>query len=433
MSTVTCFSFPFDRGVGSPFQKISKKRKRADTELDSNSADNLQLQLPLDEREAFDNNPRSRRLAAASDFEENLPESSFPHNSFRSTTDTVRVLSQVELDAGLFRLKPPIYRVRDPTSIDNSTEQGDRSSIRRRHLQSLTSILHNSLLQGDYLRAGRAWGMLLRTEVDGHRFDPRIQGRWGIGAEILLRRDAQMANLGNDGLIDGSSPRSDRIGTIRTGPIVSIFCDEGFSKAKNYYESLILQYPLRKQSPKTVNSLSFYPAMFGLWIYSVQEQQKATLAAVPEVRSDQSNDDERKQHSRSEELHHSTQQKTEREEVARRTTLRQAEEISSRLDVLLLSPPYIDDAKMWDLRGMVALWASDLCIPSSPPHLRQNDDVSSVTEDGMSGDESDDRMEAALQRNAYDQSVIAKQAYAEMAKKAFEAVIRLKMKVREER
>lgn len=223
----------------------------------------------------------------------------------------------------------------------------DRTGLRKQHLAVLVAILHKCLLKGDYLRAGRAWGMLLRSENRGRPFDVRSHGRWGIGAEILLFRDGQLKQKQKQMKSERETGAEQHLDTNDTDELrnhrqASFFTQEGFYKAKDYYERLILQYPYRKHSPNATSALHFYPAMFGLWIYAVQENNKRILATSQESNdstvggdSDASTDTTAK-------------------------TMRDASEIAARLDELLVSPPYSDQTELWRLRGMVALWMADL-------------------------------------------------------------------------
>ncbi len=229
------------------------------------------------------------------------------------------------------------------------TRSSDSTGPRKQHLAVLVAVLHRCLLEGDYLRAGRAWGMLLRAESDGHSMDVRAHGRWGIGAEILLFRDAQLAprqqapvhdegGASDDQSADGQEKR------LENPP--SLFSHEGFSKARDYYERLILQYPYRKTIPNAISSLDFYPAMFGLWVYAVQHKHKTML------------NDSEANHSFS--ASDSTSANEEVRLEVEHATFQNASEIAIHMDELLVSPPYLDNLRLWRLRGMVALWMADL-------------------------------------------------------------------------
>lgn len=138
----------------------------------------------------------------------------------------------------------------------------------------MTATLHKCLLAGDYRRAGRAWGLLLRSEVNGHSLEIRNQGRWGIGAEILNHRDSSLLE---------HSPRGNEVAVHIDDGVAGIkhmFSREKFQRAQDYYERLILQYPYRKTFAESTNSLDFYPAMFSLWIFSEQHEYDNSLKAV---------------------------------------------------------------------------------------------------------------------------------------------------------
>ncbi|KAG9804556.1 hypothetical protein KCU77_g22706, partial [Aureobasidium melanogenum] len=100
-----------------------------------------------------------------------LPGHSFPHAP--AVKPTSRQPSSNNLQKELAALKPPLY-------VPPPGEQDTTSSLRRHHLGVLTTILHTSLLKHDFVRAGRAWGMILRTNILGRPLDVRTHGRWGI-------------------------------------------------------------------------------------------------------------------------------------------------------------------------------------------------------------------------------------------------------------
>ncbi|KAJ6108573.1 hypothetical protein N7523_009896 [Penicillium sp. IBT 18751x] len=277
-----------------------------------------------------------------------LPSGNFPHapGYEKDYTFTRRNLPG-QLLRSLPYLDVPLY---PPQS---AALQGN---VRLQHLSALTAVLHRSLLQGDYTRAGRAWGLLLRDGIRGMPLDIRAQGRWGIGAEILLRR-GQSEPLEN---ADERPPNAlgDHDSTLP-------FTKKGFAEAKEYYERLILNHPFSKPHPNSISALHFYPAMFGLWIYVTQEESKSTRKNVLE------RDLSVEEHSDAED----SESDMERREAAKRHTiiaavrakeLEQAQQIATRMDALLGSPPYADSPQLLELRGMVSLWIGDLIMSSLP-------------------------------------------------------------------
>ena len=290
---------------------------------------------------------------AGQPYGQNLPGHNFPHEAPRTTMGDSSDTSDEDLDAfGAFAA--PAH-VRSCASRDARTARS-HIGLRRQHLAVLTAALYRCMLEGDYVRAGRAWGMLLRVDLDGHSMDLRTDGIWGLGAEILMFRNSQLANSQTQPLSDQRKHSID--GRFLTGltagrRMALLFSSDGFLKAKDYYERLIIQYPFRKGASNTVSSLDFYPAMFGLWIYSVQEQGRATCKIMREANG------VKYQQKRDEKIHDSILKQS----------LEQLSEINARLDELLVSPPYSDHAKLWRLRGMVAVWEADLVSSFAFPEL----------------------------------------------------------------
>ncbi|KAI9795109.1 MAG: hypothetical protein M1816_000131 [Peltula sp. TS41687] len=300
------------------------------------------------------------RVAGYSGLEAPLP-SHFPH---RGGLDCkTRAMTRNDTANELSKLGPPLF-VPAPSLHPKS--------LALQHLSVLTAVMYRCLLEGEYTRAGRAWGMLLRTEMRGRAIDLRSEGRWGIGAEVLLREarrpseevghdredddDDDADSSDNSDVDDADKPKAAR-DRSRPG---SWFTREGFKRAKEYYERLILQYPYDKRWAHKVNSLHFYLAMFGLWIYMTQqEREERTTRITRSSAGDVAWDQEQTGSDSAEEI--------------RERELLEAESIASRMDELMLSPPYLDSPELWHLRGMVALWMADLHLPTVSA-LPQGDD-----------------------------------------------------------
>jgi len=226
----------------------------------------------------------------------------------------------------------------DRHSIDRSLEQAP--SLHQQHLAAMTSVLHTSLLKGDYIRAGRAWGMLLRSSSEGRPIDLRSNGRWGIGAEILLKRDGSKLD---------QAFRPENHSEDSTSKLA--ISKESFQAAKDYYEQLILQYPYQRHLPHTINAMTFYPAMFGLMVYEAVEMSKRAMSEIREMSPEPFSPD------RSEDSDSS--QKTKTVDV-KRAELESATTVAARMDETLLTPPYDKYIPLLQMRGMVSLWIADL-------------------------------------------------------------------------
>ncbi|KAF7716650.1 Uncharacterized protein PECH_008220 [Penicillium ucsense] len=302
-------------------------------------------------------------------FDQELPGGNFPHGPAREEqpSKNSKNLLNHHLHA-LSTLRDPVY---PPQS---AAHQG---TIRLQHLSVLTAILHKCLLQRDYVRAGRAWGLILREEFHGLPMDVRGEGRWGVGAEILLRRGQQQLSQLNSNIQDTASATTER-------PVPS-FTRKGFEEAKEYYERLILNHPYSKSAPHAVSALTFYPAMFGLWIYVSQEESQVarkSVAAEPGDSSDEQSEDE----ASSIDLDHRTSNtKATRVADIRKRELEEAQRIATRMDMLLGTPPYSDSAELLKLRGMVSLWVADLLVSSleTLPESSHHDDPEAMLTDHL--------------------------------------------------
>ncbi|KAL2872371.1 extracellular mutant protein 11-domain-containing protein [Aspergillus lucknowensis] len=287
-----------------------------------------------------------RRVAGLSPDEE-LPRGHFPHGAIKEGSRKVN--NRHSILKQLSSLSPPIY------APQSAAYQGN---IRLHHLAVLTSILHRCLLDGDFIRAGRAWGLIIREKFSGHSIDVRTEDRWGIGAEILLRKSCQSSR----DLPEGHGfPRQ-------------YFTRKGFEDAKLYYETLIVEHPYQKTMPNAISPLHFYPAMFGLWIYATQEESISARRQLegrdPKSFRDTSGDEDVGSDSDS-----SNYWRTKYHSLAasiRANELTEAQKIAARVDEIIASPPYSDSPELLELRSMVSLWIADLLVSSLP--ARENNE-----------------------------------------------------------
>ncbi|KAL4743829.1 hypothetical protein BDV11DRAFT_177522 [Aspergillus similis] len=290
-------------------------------------------------------------------FNEELPDTKyFPHAPVRERNRKVNKRSSISKE--LSALSPPIY------VPQSAAHQGN---LRLHHLAVLTSVLHRCLLEGDYIRAGRAWGLIIREHFSGNSIDVRTDDRWGIGAEILLRKDHQVS----DELTDGGKADSDRNGDVPR----LLFTRKGFEDAKQYYETLIIQHPYQKTAPNAISALHFYPAMFGLWIYVTQEESAYARRALEERDPASLREPWDGEEAGSENDGQDDWWKRYQNLAAgiRAKELAEAERIAARMDGILTSPPYSDSHELLELRGMVSQWIADLLV-SSLPSAKSDDD-----------------------------------------------------------
>lgn len=290
--------------------------------------------------------------------QDELEHEAVPHPPLRNgaAPTTKLPFSGASTQQELAGLHPPLFALGAPDKRDPVGGPGDRPALRKTHLDVLSTVMHRCLLQGDYDRAARAWGMLLRTQVRGESIDPRNNARWGIGAELLLRP---------------SHDHTD-ISTPLDGP------DAGkrFERARDYYERLIVQYPHRRIYPDRVDSRYFYPPLFSIWICSVVERSIHARMAL-EI--------ERERTGSASIASEGDTTVTSGDARARETAIHDdelaaARQICERLDQLVVSPPFDKNVPLLLLRANVGLWLSDLIlgVKTTPP---QDDDWDMEDED----------------------------------------------------
>ncbi|KAJ4310255.1 hypothetical protein N0V94_008546 [Neodidymelliopsis sp. IMI 364377] len=291
-----------------------------------------------------------------------LPPSPFPH---APATPSKPYLAPATVQKELAGPPSRLYTLTNTTSkTHHLSSHTETANLRKTHLNVLSTLLHRCLLQADYDRAGRAWGLILRTQVaGGNPVDLRNHGRWAIGAEILLRRTPPTTQTHQHANTDTDANTN-----------TDLFSEAGFELAREYYERLIVQFPTRRQAPHAVDQRSFYPAMFSLWIQEVCAKSTRTRKQLQEARSRRSSSLDP---SPVDEQDHDQQDRNQqdREDAIQVSELTSAMEIAERLDALVTSPPFDKHASLLQLRGNLSLWISDLIVANATDTLRDEWDV----------------------------------------------------------
>lgn len=235
--------------------------------------------------------------------------------------------------------------------LKSASHKRNAETVRRRHTAVLTTILHKCMLDGDYIRAGRAFSMLLRLEMGGVKIDVRKDGLWGIGAEILLRRETA--------IIEDATTK------------FTWFSQEGFRAARAYYDRLILQFPHRKTHPYLMSSIHFNVAMFGVWIFQIQDRSRSLSYALENGSS--TDDILAVLGGTSSEDDNSTAPDV--YQLIKESELEQARDIQNHIEHVTLGPPFDKDPQHHKLQGMISLWIVDLLRTISRPKMEVDSEL----------------------------------------------------------
>ncbi|KAG8531603.1 uncharacterized protein KY384_003233 [Bacidia gigantensis] len=235
--------------------------------------------------------------------------------------------------------------LRSPKSLNvrhsNPTLKGPSSGLRQQHFTALNTLLHRSILEGDFQRARRTWAILLRLDFNGHSLDLRNGGRWGLGAEMCFRSYDSVE-------IPNSQVSKENIGEQQAIGKSSLPFDVApFTNVQEYYARLALQYPYRKIAPSAISALHLYYTLFGIWIGYIVDQRDMTGEAFASYAGlgggERDVDVNLKQ-----------------PDISFTRTKSQVQDFAERLDDLMSSPPISNSPSFWNLKGMVTLWIADL-------------------------------------------------------------------------
>ncbi|KAK4499515.1 hypothetical protein PRZ48_010030 [Zasmidium cellare] len=397
-------------------QKRERKRKRDaggggdDDDEDASSDEQSPLPKVEDEDEPRVPHPVNKTdpyYVAGHPREQPLLGGNFPHAAIKEARQT-----ELPIEEELAQLNPPLF-------VPKYTPQDQHGSLKRRHLDNLTAVLHQCMLRGDWERASRTWGLILRTEVQGRGIDVRQNGRWLVGAELLMRRnqtlEQRQVRPPSSSSADSNLQRSDD-GDDALLPVIP---DEGFKMARGYYERLILQYPYLQRAPHSaINALAIYPALFNVWMYEVQSRadrarRKIGVSSQLDPEHDPGHDDQNDEVERKKGFNQ-----------IRNQELQQAVPIAQRMDELMLNPPYDNSSELLEQRGHLALWLSEM-----------HRDMSKIYLESLSGTSSDDdgppinRYEFRASKRWHEQEAKKER---ERAKKTFQQLADAKVDVPED-
>ena len=244
-------------------------------------------------------------------------------------------------------------------------------NLRYQHLTVLNAALYSCLQKGDYKRASRIFGILVRFEPPsqqkiGRHVDLRRKNLWGAGVEILLRRRCDR----NDECQNTHeiSEEVNRNGEERR----PISTEEGFEDAKAFFERLILQYPTRIKSSQAMTeemqrraqslhesysatALDFYPAFLSVWIHQVEARNDRRLQRILELQQP-------RLVSTSEDgaLEPTPPDSQGGVEELAEACVKDVNSIVQRIEEVTRVPPYYSHPKLLRMKGDVYKWMSDI-------------------------------------------------------------------------
>ncbi|KAK3398692.1 hypothetical protein B0T20DRAFT_215651 [Sordaria brevicollis] len=306
------------------------------------------------------------------------------------------------------------YAKRDPVRSASRIYKLHQSRV-----GALVAVIQRCLAEGDISLARRAFGILIRADVNGKRIDLRFGGYWEVGAEILMRagedrdrdRDQYDSLYGEDGTQKGTQmDLGDGDGEGQDGEDGEDAKDKrekqrllraarNKDQVRAYYEALIHLHPWSRMHPNKMGALDFYPALFGFEMevcfaehhYLTQALDRRPLDEPEEPLDDdlpmedrfgrddmevdgygqQSMDQLRSSpplpdySRRREDNIHPIYRLRQQKDQLRLKALEQMRDVARRMDAVMENSPYNKDVEMLRLRAMVALYVGDLCVPVS--------------------------------------------------------------------
>lgn len=283
MSSSLYFSIPtttWKPFTFSPRRKSASRKRKRDKEAedhdenDTTSSSTQEILVTSSSAQRSYSKPRvihspddiAQFKAAGHSITEPVPERPFPHRDAR--------IEQKQHQSASSDEQGPQHGEEGEGEADEEEHGIPRGrTLRQQHMGVLTTILYRCVLQKDFARARRAFGLLLREEIGGQAVDIRTGGRWGLGAEILMHADEEKTSMppiptiltsnhsevgGQDGILWNS--RHAKLGR------------SNFELTKRYLESLSVQYAYNSSYPRAFSAIDFKLAMFELWIYMLQEE-----------------------------------------------------------------------------------------------------------------------------------------------------------------
>ncbi|KAK3485888.1 uncharacterized protein B0T23DRAFT_448578 [Neurospora hispaniola] len=172
------------------------------------------------------------------------------------------------------------YAKRDPVRSTAKLHKAHQSRV-----GALVAIIQRCLAEGDIALARRAFGLLVRADVNGRKVDLRFGGYWELGAEVLMRvgenQGNQLGGGSQGGLFGDGTQMEEEKGIYGEGPSGEggemeeedtkerkernrlLRAAQNRDRVRAYYETLIHLHPWSRLHPNKIGAVDFYPALFG--------------------------------------------------------------------------------------------------------------------------------------------------------------------------
>ncbi|OAA64299.1 NADH-ubiquinone oxidoreductase [Niveomyces insectorum RCEF 264] len=273
-------------------------------------------------------------------------------------------------------------------------------------------------------RALRAFGLLVRTEIKGNSVDLRWNGYWALGAELLMRDGDDAGPTRKATTADETEQPATPARHRRWGAAANV------GRVRAYYEDLIQQHPYNRLWPRSVNALTFWPALLGTELYSIHAEEQLALERLqaeghaedgdvyggedggnptgsylqheggdrmaPSYKLgdgfedydddddndvDEGDDTNEGIDGKTRDVQSRLRRRRGRHRLIRRAradlhraTLAQLRDLARRFDALLANPPYTTSPELLRLRGMLALYTGDVLAAEAAAEEEEEED-----------------------------------------------------------
>lgn len=347
---------------------MPSKRKRPSPGADDDFSSSLPSHLPTDSINPFSHSPGqlvqfSIAGLSETDHDPALKIPNFPHRGLGQRDGEPRGDEEVVDDED-----------GDIAENTGAKKRDKAASHREKQILSLIQSIYHFLDRGDIPKAARAYGLVLQLQPHGNFIDVRHYNLWALGAEIIMRDGESQLNGSVDVTSESAPP-------ARWGRAANM------KKLKEYFETLIQQYPWDHRRPQNLSAVDFWLAMISCEIYNIHAEHVIRLARIEEDASNLDDDSislEGDEYDENEEADPQARREARLDDMrdrARKGALEEMSGIASRMDSVIREQPFSKTQAFFRLRATVSMYVADLVVPivpASPFALQQAQDARQV-------------------------------------------------------